>query len=351
MEETLSQIPGEYITGLLERITAATAQGSEGLYDNEHPIVNRRTGQVRIIHAQAHVTYDTAGNPGYLTGTAQDVTKERKLQQQLEYEVKQRTEELQHANQELGELNSTLQLNNQELNQFAYIASHDLQEPTRKISIFSKMLQESLGPLEERPANYLKKINNAAERMGNLIRDVLSYSQLSKNNALFERVGLNRILADNLTDFELIIEQTGATVNAGSLPEIDAIPLQMSQLFGNLVSNSLKYVRPGVPPVISISASLMPPGTVDFGFQDDNMAYYKIDFRDNGIGFDEEYADRIFQIFQRLHGKSEFSGTGIGLAICKKIVVNHHGHIEASSEKGNGALFTVYLPEKQQVRL
>ncbi|MCW4470859.1 PAS domain S-box protein [Flavobacterium sp. MFBS3-15] len=350
LAEAYEPLPEDYVKMVDEKIKATLAAGSDGLYENEHPIVNSLTGQVRIIHAQAQVSYDIAGNPEYLTGTAQDVTKERKLQQQLEFEVKQRTEELLHANTELAELNNALQLNNQELNQFAYIASHDLQEPARKISIFSKMLQESLGTMEERPASYLKKINIAADRMGNLIRDVLSYSQLSKNNTLFEITDLNSILADNLTDFELIMEQTGAQVTADTLPVIDAIPLQMSQLFGNLVSNSLKYKRPDISPVITISASHATKEEIAAFATDAAPAYYKIEFRDNGIGFDSEYADRIFQIFQRLHGKSEFSGTGIGLAICKKIVLNHHGHIEAASREGEGAVFTIYLPERQQVK-
>ena len=348
--EAYNPLPEDYVEMVDAKIKAAIAPGSDGIYENEHPIINHATGQVRIIHAQAQVSYGISGDPEYLTGTAQDVTKERRLQQQLEYEVKQRTEELQRANMELGEANTSLRINNEELNQFAYIASHDLQEPTRKITIFSKMLQESLSPMDERPANYLKKIHSAAERMGNLIRDVLSYSQLSRNNQMFRQVDLNKILADNLTDFELVIEQSGAKINSDILPVIDAIPLQMSQLLGNLVSNSLKYTREGVAPVITISATLMPPGTVDFEYHDENIAYYKLEFRDNGIGFDEEYADRIFQIFQRLHGKSEFSGTGIGLAICKKIVHNHNGHIEASSAKDSGAVFTVYLPERQQAR-
>lgn len=348
--EAYNPLPKDYVEMVDSRIKAAIAPGSDGIYENEHPIINHTTGQVRIIHAQAQVSYDMAGNAEYLTGTAQDVTKERRLQQQLEFEVKQRTEELLRANLELGELNTALQINNQELNQFAYIASHDLQEPTRKISIFSKMLQESLGQLDERPANYLKKIQNAADRMGNLIRDVLSYSQLSKNNQSFQAVNLNHTLADNLTDFELIIEQTGAKIISDKLPQIEAIPLQMSQLFGNLVSNSLKYRHPEANPIITITSNRAEEKEIAKFTGDSNLVYHKLEFRDNGIGFDGEYAERIFQIFQRLHGKSEFSGTGIGLAICKKIVLNHHGYIEATSREGHGAVFTLYLPEKQPGR-
>lgn len=348
VEDTYDTLPADYVEQVYDAIAIATATSSSGKYDNEHPIINASTGQIRIIHAQAQVTYDSAGNPEFLTGNAQDVTKERRLQQELEYQVQQRTEELQSANIELAEAINALQQNNVELQQFAYIASHDLQEPTRKISIFAKMLVDSLADIDERPKMFLNKISTSAERMGNLISDILAYSQLSKDNDLVEPVDLNKVAAETITDFELIIEQSEAVINCKNLPVIEGIPRQMSQLFGNLISNSLKYKRPNVAPVINITAELLPKEeaiTIQ-GFTE-GIEYYRIEFSDNGIGFNQEYADKIFNIFQRLHGKSEYSGTGIGLSICKKIVQNHHGHIEAKATKGEGATFIVTLPATQ----
>ncbi|MDV6167426.1 PAS domain S-box protein [Flavobacterium sp. DG1-102-2] len=343
IDQAYNPLPADYVELVDDAIRAAIAQGSNGIYDNEHPIINRVTGQIRIIHAQAQVTYDSAGNPEFLTGSAQDVTKERKLQQELEFQVKQRTEELQAANNELAGAINALQQNNTELQQFAYIASHDLQEPTRKISIFAKMLMESLGAIDDRSKTYLKKINISADRMSDLISDILAYSQLSKDNSLVMPVDLNKVLKDAVTDFELVIEQTGAVIDFEELPVVEAIPRQMSQLFSNLISNSLKYRRANVNPVINITVNLLP---VDEGSADDTL-YYRFDFTDNGIGFSQEYADKIFNIFQRLHGKSEYSGTGIGLSICKKIVQNHHGFIEAKGNEGHGAAFIITLPAKQ----
>lgn len=346
LDDAYNPLPDEYRDAVVSAIEAAIAPGSSGIYENEHPIINRVTGQVRIIHAQAHLSNDAAGNPEFLTGTAQDVTKERKLQQQLEYEVKLRTEELQRANSELASAISLLEQNNQELSQFAYIASHDLQEPARKISIFAKMLQERLTDMDERSQMYLNKINTSAERMGILVSDVLSFSQLSKEGQQFGRVDLNKIIADTQNDLELIIEQKNALVEHNELPVIEGIPMQLSQLFGNLVSNSLKYSRPGVPPKITVQAKRLTTDEAAAYPVDASVPHFRIIFRDNGIGFGQEYADRIFNIFQRLHGKTEYSGTGIGLAICKKIVLNHNGHIEASAKENSGAEFIVIIPEK-----
>jgi signal transduction histidine kinase len=159
-------------------------------------------------------------------------------------------------------------------------------------------------------------------------------------------VDLNNTIKSLETDFELLIEQTGAAVSFDKLPVIDAIPSQMTQLFGNLLSNSLKYTRPDIPPVITISAALASKEKIEKHAQiPENKLYYHIIFSDNGIGFDQEHADRIFKIFQRLHGKDEFEGTGIGLSICRKIVQSHQGHISAAVGDNGGAVFHILLPE------
>ncbi|KOS08055.1 hypothetical protein AM493_19860 [Flavobacterium akiainvivens] len=349
---SVEHIPEPYNQRVKQLLEEAIAPGSNGVYDYEHPVINMKTGQTRIIHAQAQVLYDSQGNPEFLTGTAQDVTKERKLQQQLEYEVQQRTEELQVMNEELETTNEQLLLSNKELQQFAYIASHDLQEPSRKISIFANMLKERLGMVDEKSTFYLDKISTSSDRMGTLIRDVLGYSQLSKENA-FKPVNLAKTVDELVIEFELLLEQYNARVEYNGLPEVEAIPLQMSQLFSNLVSNSLKYSREGVPPHITISTELINGHQAGEYLDKEPLnatVYYRIQFKDNGIGFEQKYADKIFNIFQRLHSKDEYSGTGIGLAMCKKILQNHHGNIIAQSHEGQGALFTIIIPQKQEVR-
>jgi PAS domain S-box-containing protein len=348
---SVEHIPEPYNQTVKELLAAAITPGSNGIYDYEHPIINMKTGQVRIIHAQAQVFYDSQRNPEFLTGTAQDVTKERKLQQQLEYEVQQRTEELQVINEELETTNEQLLQSNKELQQFAYIASHDLQEPSRKISIFANMLKDRLGNVDQKSIFYIDKISTSAERMGNLIRDVLGYSQLSKENA-YKPVNLTKTLHELLEEFELLLEQYNAKIEYPDLPTIEAIPLQMSQLFNNLISNSLKYSRADLPPVITISVEQINGRQAGEYLEKEPLAatvYYRIQLKDNGIGFKQKYADKIFNIFQRLHSKDEYTGTGIGLAMCKKILQNHHGNIIAQSHEGEGALFTIIIPQKQEL--
>lgn len=238
----------------------------------------------------------------------------------------------------LRELNKS----NHDLEQFAYIASHDLQEPLRKIRNFTELLQESLAD-PEKAMRYVEKIDTASERMSALIRDVLNYSRLSKAEAQFEDVDLNKIVNDVKGDVELIVEEKKAVINRVKLPVISGIRLQLHQLFYNLITNGLKF-NSGKP-VISINARELDFDEVkQYPDLHSSVKYTEISVKDNGIGFEQRYADQIFTIFKRLNPKEKFEGTGIGLALCKKIVDNHHGIIKAISEPGKGTEFRIILP-------
>lgn len=341
-EEVFSLIADTHREKVIHSINEALQPESSDFYDYEFPIINKITGQVRIIHANAQVLYNKEGIPECLSGTAQDVTKERELKEELKYKVKERTAELHAANAEL-------EINNQELKQYAYIASHDLQEPVRKISIFTEMLKKNLEQNPEKAMTYIEKIMGSTQRMENLIKDVLGFSQLSGVAKNFEPVNLNMLLQDIIAEFDLMIEQKNAIIQVEELPVIEAIPLQMSQLFNNLISNALKYSRNGVPPNIIISSEMITESIRQIIAPDLSVGeYVKITIKDNGIGFSQSYAEQIFNIFQRLHGKDEFAGTGIGLAMCRKILQNHNGQITANSIEGIGTSFIIIIPLSQE---
>ena len=244
--------------------------------------------------------------------------------------------------QELKDINEQLVRRNHELEQFAYIASHDLQEPLRKIKTFSTLLQKDL-TLNEKQEIYFNKIVLSSERMSRLIKDVLNYSKLSSNEDLFCPVDLNETLQNVLQDFELLMQEKNASVNIGSLPVVTGIPLHLTQLFSNLVSNSLKFTEKD--PVIYITAEVVEGEEVKMvPSLESSKRYHKITIQDNGIGFDQQYASQIFVIFQRLNPRQRYSGTGIGLALCKKIVENHQGIIAVHSRINEGTTFTIFLP-------
>lgn len=225
-----------------------------------------------------------------------------------------------------------LEENNKELEQYAWLASHDLKEPLRKILTFSDMLLTRYNKgMEERVVEGLQKINASAYRMYDMIEAVLSYSSLATEMENIKLVDLNVVVTDVLADLEMVIDEKDATINVANLGEMEGDPRQLRQLFQNLISNSLKYTHENVSPIINITGS-----------KDENVI--KIEVADNGIGFDEQYADKMFQIFKRLVGKEEFKGTGIGLAMCRKIVTNHGGIIKATSPEGKGAVFSIDLP-------
>jgi PAS domain S-box-containing protein len=238
---------------------------------------------------------------------------------------------------DLKRTQAQLEQSNRELENFASVASHDLQEPLRKIQTFSERLKAtSAAALGPDGRDYLERMHNAATRMRRLIDDMLSFARISSRGQPFSRVALGDIAREVLGDLETVIEHAGASITLGALPELEADPPQMRQLLQNLLSNALKFRRDDVPPVISIQASLLPDGRS-----------CELVVEDNGIGFDEKYVDRIFNVFQRLHGRGKYDGTGIGLAICRKIAERHGGTIHARSAPGAGARFIVTLPLKQ----
>lgn len=239
-----------------------------------------------------------------------------------------------------------LEAQNKELEQFAYVASHDLQEPLRKIRTFTELVQQNIHD----PAfaeKYFSKIHASAHRMSELIRSVLAYSKISRDNSMIEPVNLNDVLRNVLSDFELLIEEKEAKVTYENLPTVMGITVQLGQLFSNLVSNSLKFSKKH--PVIRITSRKL---TADEVRDNPGLAltsYYEICVTDNGIGFDQQYEKKIFNMFQRLHRKDQYAGTGIGLALCKKIVESHHGTISAKSTAGEGTSFCIILPAAEEL--
>ena len=325
-----------------DAILLALNPASGGYYETEYRITNPLTGIMRTVCAKGKALFNEEGKPIRFNGTLQDITEQKRVEineqharRQIEQVVAERTRALAERTDALAEANKNLERSNAELSQYAHIASHDLQEPIRKVVTYASMLQDSPENMGEQAKNFIQKITTASRRMQVLIRDILSYSELSRQSPAFEPVNLQAVVEEVQLEFDLLIEQKCARLQYHDLPTIDAIPLQMTQLLGNLISNALKYSSPDGPPLITITSCTR-------GQQ------VHIEVHDNGIGFDQQHADHIFSIFQRLHRKTEYSGTGIGLALCKRIAQNHHGNITATSEPGQGATFHITLPLHHQ---
>ena len=254
------------------------------------------------------------------------------------------------ADERLQAYSANLEQSNRELQDFAYVASHDLQEPLRKIQAFGSRVEKMYGDkLDDRGRDYLQRMSNAAARMQLLINDLLAFSRVTTRPEPFQSVNLNRIAQEVLGDLEVRIEQSSGKVIVGPLPTIDGDPTQLRMLFQNLLGNALKFSKPGVPPVIQVSCHRLERILEEDGLPNIKEGYQQLLIQDNGIGFDPKYVDRIFNIFQRLHGRGEYEGTGVGLAICRKIADRHHGTITASSTPQEGATFIVTLPTKQAI--
>ncbi|QKZ15802.1 PAS domain-containing protein [Spirosoma sp. KUDC1026] len=371
----MEAVPELQPTPLLERLRHVLNTGTM-YHQPEEQISLVRFGQpyTGYFHYIYTPFIDTSGLPSGVVVTAIEVTTQvlarqqveesetryRQLSQELDLQVQQRTEELASANaeltanneqyaainQKLEEANSLLIRSNENLQTFAYVASHDLQEPLRKIQQFGDLLHTQYGPYLGDGIDYLERMQLAASRMSTLIKDLLTFSRISTRRDTSAPTSLNDIVASVLIDLELPINEREAQVSVSSLPTVSGDASQLGQLFQNLLSNALKFRREDVVPQIMVRSELvlatkLPPSIKPTR---QTPAYYQIDVTDNGIGFDEKYLDRIFQVFQRLHGRKQFDGTGIGLSICEKVVTNHGGAITATSQPGQGATFSIYLP-------
>lgn len=288
------------------------------------------SGKSKFISTKCKPVLNSLGIVEKLVGINRDITMIRDYEMSLEEKIQE------------------LKRSNSELEEFAYVASHDLQEPLRKLTTFSERLQSKFREvLGDDGLLYLDRIVAATENMRILIDNLLDFSRTSTSARHFVKTDLNKLLKESLTGLELKIEETGTMIHAASLPDIEVIPSQFKQLLDNLLNNAIKFKKKDLKPEIHISCEKI-TGTEGNDLQlKPGKAYYRFVISDNGIGFEPEYQDKIFLIFQRLHGKSEYPGSGIGLAICKQIVENHNGIIFAKGDPGNGAKFSIILPENQ----
>jgi PAS domain S-box-containing protein len=314
---------------------ASIQTGCEFLFEHRF---RRYDGEYRWQLSRAVAQRDKNGDIQMWVGTSTDIHDRKLFTDELEKQVQQRT-------RELKQINEALIKSNLELEQFAYVASHDLQEPLRKIQAFaSRILDTEQINLSNKGRDYFSRMQSASKRMQQLILDLLSYSAANTAEKHFETTDLNILLNAVKEHLKESIEQKQATITATSLPVCNVIVFQFEQLFTNLISNALKFSIAGVAPRIHITTGIINGAATGIAGINTLKDYYAITFSDNGIGFEPEFSERIFQVFQRLHGKDAYEGTGIGLAICKRIVENHHGFISASGMLNKGAEFIVYLP-------
>ena len=285
------------------------------------------TKQQKIIWCRSSGAFIENEHSKLLVGTVQDITKDVLLRETL------------------AAKNLALERNNEELESFTYIASHDLQEPLRKIQSFSKLiLGKKETDLSAETQDYFARINSAAARMQNLIKALLSYSNANNAEIKFTPTDLNSIVEEVKNNLAETLEEKKAVIESDSLPLVRAVPIQLLQLFSNIIHNAVKYSKKDVPPHIKITTTLVSEEEMKIDFPAQKGKYWKISIADNGIGFEQQYEHKIFELFQRLHGRTAYEGTGIGLAICKKIIHNHLGFITAHGQPGIGSVFNLYLP-------
>jgi PAS domain S-box-containing protein len=339
---TVEKMVGRPVTELFPGLNPGEATAGEEVHNGRPSqiIVSRPDGSNFVVEYFRSALRESGRTIGEVL-VFTDITERKRTEEALA----QRTVELTRSNAELE--------------QFAFVASHDLQEPLRKIQAFGDRLKvkcdvASLGEGRE----YLERMQNAAARMRRLIDDLLTFSRVISRTEPFAPVDLNKVTREVLSDLEVRIEKSGATVHVSELPTIEADPLHMRQLLQNLIGNALKFHEPSAKPVVNITGRIVTGGAnatetavLRMRAMRDKTAngrFCELTVQDNGIGFEEKYLDRIFAVFQRLHGKQEYEGTGIGLAVCRRIVDRHGGSITARSKPGEGATFVVMLPVEHQ---
>ncbi|HEX2535711.1 MAG TPA: PAS domain S-box protein [Chitinophagaceae bacterium] len=312
--------------------------------DRALPTQMQTRGEEVFVHKDGHF-YPVAfiaspiiehGQPIGTVIEVRETTEEKRIQQELRI---QEQKAMMLLEDKVRERTAELEKSNYELLQFTSVASHDLKEPVRKISVFARMLQDRLpAALDEPGQRYLGNIITSSERMARLIDDLLTFSRLNQGNLSFEPVSLPALVRQITEDLELSIQEKGAEILVGTLPVIEGIALQLGQVFQNLLVNSLKFAHPARRPVIRMDSER---------FEEQGQAWYRITYRDNGIGFRQEHAGKIFEVFQRLHSRDQYEGTGVGLAIVQKIISLHKGTITAEGKENEGAVFKMVLPERQ----
>jgi len=325
------------------------------LWPTEQYLLSKRSHLPDVVLAAGMGTSVLLATAVYLAGKARASERAaRAAADELRGEVAHRRA----AEAALADANRELARSNRELEDFASVASHDLQEPLRKIQAFGdRLVARHAADLPPEARDYLTRMQAAAGRMRKLINDLLAFSRVTTRGEPFAPVDLDRVAREVVSDLEAQVERTGGRVEVAPLPTIDADGFQMRQLLQNLIANGLKFHKPDVPPVVHVSATAtgagaardtgdaeLPAGGDGNGRPGAATETVELRIADNGIGFDEKYLDRIFTVFQRLHGRTEYEGTGIGLAVCRKIAERHGGRITARSRPGGGATFIVTLP-------
>lgn len=306
-------------------------------FSMEYRLLNA-DGKYRWISSRGVPRYTADGTFLGYAGSCIDIDDQKNFADKLSNEVE-------HQTREIIEMNRELKNKNEELNSFASVASHDLKEPLRKIHMFGKMIQDrEAEKLSESSRHNLERIIVSTNRMEQLVNDLLSYSQINGRELILVKTDLNELIKKVENDLKETIEESNAVIQVGELPTLGVIPTLFGQVFTNLISNAIKYSKKDTTPVITITSSAILGESILSLGADATQNYYKIAVEDNGVGFPPEVKEKVFEPFKRFHDREEYSGTGIGLAICRKIVAAQNGFIKAESEVGKGSIFTIYLP-------